>query len=488
MKKITSKILKLGSVRWRELKFIQQDNFKEWIDTGNEKLVNSLLKYQFADPFKVWQDGDIIYCLDGKHRTLDLEHISKMGYDVPDELPATFIDCKNKKEAAELVLVYSSQYAKITKQGLLDFTTEFDIDILNLDEIAIPGLDDFEIGNLFADEDELDIQEPQSLSESFIMVPFSILDTRTGEWLQRKRDWLSLGFNSQETREDVELIAKSGQSSAVYELKNQMREVLKREPSWDEVINKAKEKGLHIFEGASIFDPVLCELMYNWFNIPNGRILDPFAGGSVRGIIAGYLNYDYTGIDLREEQILSNRKQAEKLSVQNINWLIGDSNKVLDTITEEFDFVFSCPPYADLEVYSDKPEDLSNMDYEDFIEVYRSIIQKSASKLKDNSFACFVVGDVRDKNGFYRNFVSDTIQAFRDAGLELYNEMILINSIGSMAIRLRRQFNSGRKCGKIHQNVLVFYKGKPCEIKEKYGELNLENVLQELLSQPNIAS
>ncbi len=239
---------------------------------------------------------------------------------------------------------------------------------------------------------------------------------------------------------------------------------------------------MHIFEGASIFDPVLCELMYRWFCIEKGNILDPFAGGSVRGLVAGYLDYSYNGIDLRKEQIQANEKQL--IDLQNnlkkdllVQWYTGDSNEVLDTISKEYDFVFSCPPYHDLEQYSDNPQDLSNMNYDDFLKVYRSIIKKSVSKLKEDCFACFVVGDVRDKKGFYKNFVSDTIQAFQDAGMELYNEMILITSIGSMAIRLRRQFNSGRKCGKIHQNVLVFYKGNPKNIKEKYGELNLEDVL-----------
>ena len=36
----------------------------------------------------------------------------------------------------------------------------------------------------------------------------------------------------------------------------------------------------------SVFDPVLCELMYYWFSFDKAKILDPFAGGSVRGIIA----------------------------------------------------------------------------------------------------------------------------------------------------------------------------------------------------------
>lgn len=94
------------------------------------------------------------------------------------------------------------------------------------------------------------------------------------------------------------------------------------------------------------------------------------------------------------------------------------------------------------------------------------------------------MGDIRDKQGHYRNFVSDTIDLFREAGLNLYNEMIFINSIGSMAIRLRKQFNHGRKCGKIHQNVLVFYKGDTSKIKEIYPEININISLETQLNQP----
>lgn len=70
-----------------------------------------------------------------------------------------------------------------------------------------------------------------------------------------------------------------------------------------------------------------------------------------------------------------------------------------------------------------------------------------------------MVGDIRDDNGHYRNFVSHTIDAFQRAGLHLYNEVILITAIGSLPIRITKQFESGRKLGKTHQNILVFVKG-----------------------------
>jgi len=135
--------------------------------------------------------------------------------------------------------------------------------------------------------------------------------------------------------------------------------------------------------------------------------------------------------------------------------------------------IFSCPPYADLEVYSDLKEDISNMPYKEFISIYREIIRKSCEILKQNRFAVFVVGDVRDKKGFYQNFVSDTIKSFIDCGVLLYNEMILAESIGTAALRASRTFNGGRKVIKRHQNVLVFYKGDPKNIKKNFPELDL---------------
>lgn len=123
------------------------------------------------------------------------------------------------------------------------------------------------------------------------------------------------------------------------------------------------------------------------------------------------------------------------------------------------DLIFSCPPYGDLEKYSDDPADLSNMEWHTFLAQYKRIILRACQRLKPNRFACFVVGDFRDERGFYRNFVGETIAGFLNAGLELYNEAVLVTAVGTAAMRATRQFNGGRKLCKTHQNVLVFCKG-----------------------------
>lgn len=227
--------------------------------------------------------------------------------------------------------------------------------------------------------------------------------------------------------------------------------------------------------GTSIFDPVLCELAYSWFCPPNGTILDPFAGGSVRGIVASKLGRQYIGVELRSEQVDANRVQGDTICSDPMPaWHVGDSRNIDRICADvEADFVFSCPPYADLEVYSDDPADLSTLSYEAFKPAYFEIIAKACSRLKDDRFACFVVGDVRDKRGNYYNFVGDTVEAFKAIGMHYYNEAILVTSVGSLPIRAGRQFSSGRKLGKTHQNVLVFVKGDGKRATEACGPVEV---------------
>ena len=215
----------------------------------------------------------------------------------------------------------------------------------------------------------------------------------------------------------------------------------------------------HENDGTSIFDPVLCEMAYRWFCPAGGQIVDPFAGGSVRGIVAGALCRHYWGCDLRPEQIAANEAQADEIAprVRPV-WVCGDSmDKLADAPAA--DFVFSCPPYGDLEKYSDDPRDLSAMDWHAFVAAYKRIILRAVGRMKPDTFACFVVGDFRDGRGFYRNFVSETIDGFEQAGARLYNEAILATPVGTAAMRVTKQFESGRKLAKTHQNVLVFCKG-----------------------------
>jgi predicted RNA methylase len=286
---------------------------------------------------------------------------------------------------------------------------------------------------------------PGPLAQAFTLPPFSVLDARSGPWRERKRAWLSLGIKSEIGRNDDEQGAGS---------LNISESARKLAGGYEEPEGEMKQAS-----GTSVFDPVLCELCYRWFAPPGGHVLDPFAGGSVRGITAALLGLRYTGIELRAEQVAANREQAGSICPGGPEWIEGDSRAVRGLAPRAADFLFSCPPYGDLERYSDDPRDLSTLDYAAFLSAYREIVAASCAVLAADRFAAFVVGEIRGKDGHYRNFVGDTVAAFAAAGLRFYNEAILLTAVGSLPIRVSRSFPAGRKLGKSHQNVLVFVKG-----------------------------
>ena len=282
--------------------------------------------------------------------------------------------------------------------------------------------------------------------------PFSICDTKQGTWQRRRQNWKNLGIESE--------VGREGTDGAHFAGRHRQAERSGKKPA------ESTQRILDVGE-VSIFDPALCEILYTWFVDKGGSILDPFSGGSVRGIVAHYLGWKYVGIDVRQSQITSNKIQGEKILDKDNQpkWIFGDSNKILDTMIdgkeanqlEEFDFVFSCPPYGNLEIYSDQPDDISTLDYPAFLEVYESIIAKSCKLLKQGALACFVVGEFRDKKGNYVGFVPDTIRAFTKCGMKYYNEAILLNAIGSASVRANTNMKN-KKLVKVHQNILVFKK------------------------------
>ncbi len=377
--------------------------------------------------------------------------------------------------------------------------------------------------DLFGDEIKADAKG--ALRERFDFPPFTVLNAREGAWQDRKRAWLACGIQSEvgrgenllkmsdtllepdpEKRAAMQAARANPETSSLkggltfgtsihpFDKTGEARNAAARgdartfgsgDPGDLAAGFKRRETGSlsdglvigtttdpyrkagEEVEGAggsgtSIFDPVLTELCYRWFCPPGGLILDPFAGGSVRGIVAGLLDFRYHGIDLRPEQIEANEAQRQLICPDaDINWVVGDSNEMLKTAPEA-DFVFSCPPYGDLEQYSDDPKDLSAMTWEGFVGFYRSIIRKAVDKLKPNRFACFVIGEYRDKEtGLYRGFVPLTCAAFMAAGAALYNEAILITAVGSLPIRVTKQFETSRKLGKTHQNIIICVKGDP---------------------------
>jgi hypothetical protein len=292
-----------------------------------------------------------------------------------------------------------------------------------------------------------------SLAEEFFVPPLSVLDGKTGWWLERRKAWLSRGIRSEEGRSGDLLSGFKG----IAALDGNYR-ALKE--------GKAPPANKNYWQGSvgtSVFDPVLCELAYRWFCPPAGSVLDPFAGGSVRGIVASCLGLRYLGADLREEQCEANRAQAASIVPPGQPapvWVAGDCRRILPLLREmgaEADFVFTCPPYGHLERYSDNPDDLSTLRPPAFREAYAACIAAAAEALNPDRFAAFVVASYRDGDRVC-DLPGWTVAAAEAAGLTYYNDCVFTPRGGTAALRARNAFTY-RKVTPCHQRLLVFVKG-----------------------------
>lgn len=430
-----------------------QGNLKELSDENYQRGRNSILELGFSFPLHLWKQKNKVYIIDAHQRVKICKRMrDNEGYTIP-ELPFNWVFAKDREEAAKKVLAATSQYGTITAGGFQDFIKEHDIKMDFITQtFNFPELKLIDVAkvNLPGKDDAYPDGEAGALANTYIAPPFSVLDTRQGYWKDRKTKW----------RDEIE---DQGES---------------REGTLSKTDNSLLA---NLNEGVSILDPVLAEIMLKWFSTPGWRVLDPFAGDTIFGYVAKKTGHLFTGIELRKEQADLNQHRCDKLMGSGV----GEAKYICDTSAnldkyvkpESMDFLFSCPPYFDLEVYSDSPEDLSNQnDYRAFYNLLSGILINSARKLRKNRFACIVMSDVRDKEGQYLQIVADIIKFMtKDAGLKFYNDLVLVNSAGTAPLRAGRSMGT-RKVVRLHQNVLVFYKGDISQIKAVFPKLTPEEL------------
>ena len=682
----------------------------------------------------------------GTNEILAGNHTAKAARELGwTDIAATFVDVTDD-QAARIVLVDNrtndlAGYDDALLQQLLE----------SLPDLDGTGFQPADLEN-FTDGAE-DAATNSTLVERFGMPPFTVLDARSGPWRERKQAWKSLGIQSELGRTD-DLLWDSPQTRYAnwYEIKNVADTKAGRDLTGKEIIEQYGDQLVEFADsGTSIFDPVLSELMYRWFSPIGGHILDPWAGGSVRGIVASRLGRQYTGIELRAEQVEANQQQQhlanaplpvqlaaapgmsdrepeppanytpditpvethggfyvkredawswagasgaksramftaaqdaagiitagsrnsaqiergalvakalgipcrihtgfgkdtpelatarragaeilqakparltvikkrftddaedhpdwavfpfgmdhptylqqvaeqtknipedtqrvvvpygsgmtlaavlngladhgrEKLPVLAVSvgqssheyldkyapgwrsrveivehpskyeqpatttrlgdleldpiyeakcieylrpgdllwtvgvrhsvaaaeaeknpppnpepyWIIGESTEQLQKLPrEQYDMVLGCPPYYDLEVYSDDPRDMSNLAPADFDAAMIENIKAVADRMKPNSYAIFVVGAVRNNKGHLMDMRSLMVRAAGEAGLHLHNDAILLTAAGTVAIRAARSFIATRVLGRVHQDILIFLKGDRKEAAAK---------------------
>ncbi len=206
----------------------------------------------------------------------------------------------------------------------------------------------------------------------------------------------------------------------------------------------------------SVFPAPLVEWIILRYGGPTGgRVLDAFAGGAVRGVVSTIMGMSYHGVEIRKAQINENLGILKGLGLKGAKYYLSDG-RFLDDVEGPFDMALTCPPYYDLEQYSDQPDDLSNLgSYWEFNAGMAFSALAHAKLMKPGAFVCIVVGLFRDKTGELVDFRAHTVENFREAGFTFWQDIILSKNFGSAAKRSGNAWK-GHKLVPIHEHLLVF--------------------------------
>ena len=205
----------------------------------------------------------------------------------------------------------------------------------------------------------------------------------------------------------------------------------------------------------SVFNPQLAQMILAAYAPMNGKIYDPFGGGGTRGYIATKMGYDYTGVEIREEEYNRVLAQMKEWNL-NFKFILADSVKYRPN--ESFDFIYTCPPYYDLEVYSDMEEDLSNApSYMQYLNMLQKVLNNCYDVLKKDSFAVFLVGNFRNKKGELEHLNGDLITKAKEVGFKLWDELIWMGA-SNVALTRCGKFEKNRKSVRMHEYIIILKK------------------------------
>ena len=212
---------------------------------------------------------------------------------------------------------------------------------------------------------------------------------------------------------------------------------------------------------ASIFPPRVALNILAMYGEGVTKIYDPFAGGGTRAIVAAEVGIPYLGVELRKDEVFVLRKLLEgrEISDDMVEIFEGDSAYGVQTIADgECDFLYTCPPYWNLEKYKGGPADLSMMSYLDFLKTMRKVVKECHRILKPGSLACWVMGMTRE-GGKHNDLVllhHDITRIHLEEGFKVKEEIVIYRN-NPIALRRVGNFQRGNKLLiRMHEYCFVY--------------------------------
>lgn len=240
------------------------------------------------------------------------------------------------------------------------------------------------------------------------------------------------------------------------------------------LIDKRDNSGKHENNYHGNFIPQIPNQLIRRYTNENDTVLELFTGSGTTLFECEKLNRNYIGFDINDEMI---SHIYEKMSdTQNIRFLINncdvtDSKKFNICMKQSFelieknscDFLIAHPPYMDIVKFTEKKEDLSQIeDLNIFIEKMILALKNGLTFLEKGKYFAIVIGDVYKKSeviplGFYvMNSIKQNFKV-KLKGIIVKNIEGNRGKIGSQGIWKYRALKSDYYLFK-HEYIFVFKK------------------------------
>lgn len=223
-----------------------------------------------------------------------------------------------------------------------------------------------------------------------------------------------------------------------------------------------RSQGSHFADSkntASVFSPTLAEQIVLAYSQPGGLILDPFAGGGTRAIIAALHGRRYVGLDIRNDEVDRVNARLRDLGHDHLAQVIHADATAFDWTKEvgagAAALVMTCPPYWHLERYSNDPGDLSTAPtYEGFLAGLRAAAAALAPALAPGALSAWVLGRmVHPKTKELLDLPGHTERVHRDLGHKAHDRVI-VHVRAQQASRVG-SFDNTRRTIRCHEEVVV---------------------------------
>jgi DNA modification methylase len=246
----------------------------------------------------------------------------------------------------------------------------------------------------------------------------------------------------------------------------------------------------NIRDGALAQTPtILVERLIKFYTEPGDTILNPMCERAPHLLIANYLKRHAIGQDICEKFIRHDVEKVKKriLAAQSLN---PDDNKILvetenlfisaynglqfalikgdsrhiDLPNNSIDFIITSPPYWNLGIYGDEPEQAGSgtmagkgdtPTFVEFLAAMKDIYAECYRVLKPGKYMAVQVNDFR-KGGKFYNYHCATINTLEDVGFNLHDIIIYNTSLHPLAAIFTSQLAERRIFAKNHEyNITV---------------------------------